>query len=105
MYDDWLQFLARKIDQRPVWDVLLRGIPDNPLLIMIEKDAGTIHRTIKSRLLRFCDYQQRAGEDWFEPQLTAYRDHLLDIEQKPYTTVGSYLSTVRCAYRKLASAE
>src|SRR5688500_1778810 len=104
MDNDWLQFLARQIDERPAWSVLLQGIPANPLLMMIEKDAGTIHRTIKSRLLRFCDYQQRVSEDWFEPHLTTYRDHLLNVEHKPHTTVGSYLSTVRCTYRKLASA-
>lgn len=104
-YDEWFQSIERAIDERPAWGALLRSVVDHPLLMMIERRIETIDKSFKSRLRRFCAYQQQIGEDWFEPQLNAYRDYLLETEQKPMDTVMSYTSTIRCGYRQLAGDE
>ena len=64
--------------------------------MLIPKDAGKDRR---SRLGRFADWLQETGRAWHEPDLPAYRDHLLTTH-KP-SSVASCLATVRGRYRQL----
>jgi site-specific recombinase XerD len=58
-------------------------------------------RVWKSRLALFCEWQARAQQPWYQPDLPGWRDHLLHGEAKAPQTVTSYLSSVRSAYRQL----
>lgn len=77
------------------WDIQLQNIEAHPIQIY----AGGGSKVRRSRLNRFCDWQLTSGNSWHLPDLAAWRDHLLDIEELKAKTVGDYLSTVRSAYR------
>ena len=80
-----------------MWDKQLQQIDEHP----IQRYAGGGSKSRRSRLQRFCDWQQASGYFWYQPALEQWRDHLLQHEQLQATTVRAYLSTVRSAYRQL----
>lgn len=102
--EDWMAAVQPAAPLPPVWDVLLKHVSPHPFIRLIETDPS-ISRAVKSRLLRFCAYQEQVGQQWFDPQLNMYRDFLLGVEKKPISTVATYISTLRSAYRQLARAE
>ncbi len=77
------------------WDLQLQTIEAHPIQIY----AGGGSKVRRSRLNRFCEWQLATANSWYLPNLAAWRDHLLDIEELKVKTVSDYLSTVRSAYR------
>lgn len=68
----------------------------NPLAQMV---VTTDDKDLKARINQFLIWQcQRAP--WYQPDLAAYRDVLLEQGLSP-VSVSSYLSTIRAAYNKL----
>jgi site-specific recombinase XerD len=80
-----------------MWDKRIQQIKEHP----IQRYAGGGSKSRRSRLQRFCDWQQAAGYFWYQPALEQWRDHLLQHEHLQATTVRAYLSTVRSAYQQL----
>lgn len=70
---------------------------NHPLQLLTEQGS----RVWKSRLTLFCEWQDKVQQPWYQPDLPAWRDHLLHEEAKVPQTVSSYLSTIRSAYRQL----
>lgn len=65
-------------------------------LTMTILHSATDNKDVQSRVRMFCEWM---GDDqpWYEPDLAAYRDHLL-AEGKAPATVSAHLSSVRGAY-------
>lgn len=68
--------------------------------LIATRDALGKGRAVKNRLLSFCNWHESQGGPWYEPDLPAYRDHLLARGFNP-STVSAHLSTIRAAYRAL----
>lgn len=75
---------------------LLTITHDHPLLAF----AGD-NRNAASRIGLFAAWQQATGGRWFNPDLAAYRDHLLAAGRMP-SSVAAHLSSIRSAYAALA---
>lgn len=67
----------------------------HPLWMVAGRDKNS-----QTRIGQFVAWQQ-GREAWYQPSLAAYRDDLLEDGLLP-STVSSYLSTIRGAYRKLS---
>lgn len=80
-----------------MWSLGLQKIEQHPIL----RFAGGGSRARRSRLQRFCQWQLDVRDLWYLPNLTAWRDHLLQVEKLEATTALAYLSTVRGAYHHL----
>jgi site-specific recombinase XerD len=57
------------------------------------------NKTDDSRIRQFCEWLDSAGQEWYSPDLAAYRDELL--RRVKASSVEQYLSTIRGAYKKL----
>jgi integrase/recombinase XerD len=79
------------------WETQIQVTKIHPLIAF----AGGGSRARRSRLQRFCDWQQTTQGLWYLPNLLAWRDNLLEDEQLTATSVRAYLSTVRSAYRHI----
>jgi len=79
------------------WEKSLQSTPIHPLIAF----AGGGSRARTSRLQRFCHWQQTTADLWYLPNLLLWRDHLLKEELLTATSVRTYLSTVRSAYRQI----
>lgn len=75
------------------------ALPIQPHLL--EQLISTDSRSERSRLKRFFEWQQSIGAAWYLPDLAAWRDHLLRVENQSPSTARAYLSTVRSAYHQL----
>lgn len=71
----------------------------NTLALLMPANPSKDH---KHRIGRFCDWLEARGDPWHQPDLAAYRDHLL-AEGKKAATVSAHLSTVRARYRDLTT--
>lgn len=63
--------------------------------------TGGGSRTRRSRLRRFCAWQQRTTDPWYLPDLASWRDQLIRQEGLTAATARAYLATIRAAYRQL----
>ena len=63
--------------------------------------TGGGSRTRRSRLRRFCAWQQNTIDSWYLPDLASWRDQLIREEGLTATTACAYLATIRSAYRQL----
>lgn len=68
---------------------------EHPLWLVASQDKDS-----QTRIGQFIAWQQ-GRQQWYQPDLAAYRDDLLRDGLAP-STVSSYLSTIRGAYRKLS---
>jgi site-specific recombinase XerD len=66
--------------------------------VLLPPDPG---KDAKYRLGKFASWLQQRGQSWHRPDLTAYRDQLL--EHYAPSTVSAHLSTIRARYRRLLS--
>lgn len=71
----------------------------NPLAALVE---ATEDRNVKTRLGQYAAYIVER-HPWWEPDLAAYRDDLLNDGLAP-TSVQSYLATVRGAYKRILAS-
>lgn|SRR5574341_452080 len=62
--------------------------------------GATDNKDTISRLQLFSDWLDESGLHWYQPDLAAYRDHLLAAAKNP-SSVSAHLSTIRAAYRRL----
>lgn len=79
------------------WETPLQVTKIHPLLVFASEGS----RARRSRLQRFCAWQQSCQDLWYRPNLQAWRDHLLATEHLTATSVRAYLATIRSAYRQL----
>ncbi len=63
--------------------------------------TGGGSRTRRSRLRRFCAWQQNTADPWYLPDPASWRDQLIRQEGLTAVTARAYLATVRSAYRQL----
>ena len=70
----------------------------DPTTIILPADAA---KDAKHRLTKYASWLACDGRLWHQPDLLAYRDHLLDGGYKP-STVSAHLSTVRARYADIA---
>jgi site-specific recombinase XerD len=75
-------------------DLTLHAPPER---VLIPQDAGK-HR--RSKLGKLTAWLEDTGRSWHDPDLTAYRDHLLAQGHAP-SYVRGLLSTARAEYRRL----
>nr|MBN1229906.1 tyrosine-type recombinase/integrase [Anaerolineae bacterium] len=74
--------------------------PINPLLSQIQSKPSRAAKDLNSRIALFCQWQASRGEHWYEPDLEAWRNMLLEGGKRP-STVSAYLATIRGAYRRV----
>lgn len=72
------------------------ALTSSPLAVLA-REAGD--KDIRTRLRQFIAWQQAHGP-WFQPDLAAYRDHLL-ARGLSARSAASYLSTIRAAYQRI----
>ncbi len=75
---------------------------DTQLIPMHQFDlvSADADKDTRYRLGKFVTWMRDQGRDWHQPDLAAYRDHLL-ASGKAASTVSAHLSTIRAQYRRL----
>lgn len=74
----------------------------NPIAEQIEPDGERRKvKDVNARLSQFVTWQAERDEPWHQPDIAAWRDHLLAERGLSPTSVKAYLSTVRSAYHTI----
>jgi site-specific recombinase XerD len=87
---------------RPTGDRLAGAIAGNRAALM--PDSGAFDKNRRSRLNQFIEWLDAAGGHWHRPDLTAYRDYLLDRDEETYRDARGYTRTRRALSPAAAQA-